>query len=177
MMCSRVGLFQGSVHHSHTCIYTHTQQDSSLPAGGSRDTHTHTQWKVGGRGQQARGGVSVCLSGLGLPHPKSPTQPFAPTDNSPKDGKATTLLAEQRATVSPRPKVGQDSEVKTPSDPNLDLTGKYQCQAAIIPVWCYVQLFPSCPAPEVAHPLFLISILSLHDTAKRRPRCRGGDHV
>ncbi|XP_044847401.1 FXYD domain-containing ion transport regulator 5 [Mauremys mutica] len=62
--------------------------------------------------------VSILLLFLGLVQALVPTQ----QDNSPKDGKATTLLAEQRATVSPRPKVGQDSEVKTPSDPNLDLT-------------------------------------------------------
>ncbi|XP_039368558.1 FXYD domain-containing ion transport regulator 5-like isoform X2 [Mauremys reevesii] len=38
-------------------------------------------------------------------------------------GLVPALVPTQQATVSPRPEVGQDSEVMTPSDPNLDLTG------------------------------------------------------
>ncbi|XP_050786571.1 FXYD domain-containing ion transport regulator 5-like isoform X1 [Gopherus flavomarginatus] len=61
--------------------------------------------------------VSILLLFLGLVPALVPTQ----QDNSLKDVITTTLLAEQRAIVSPRPEAGQDYGVMTPSDPNLDL--------------------------------------------------------
>ncbi|XP_030399094.1 FXYD domain-containing ion transport regulator 5-like isoform X2 [Gopherus evgoodei] len=61
--------------------------------------------------------VSILLLFLGLVPALVPTQ----QDNSLKDVITTTLLAEQRAIVSPRPEAGQDYGVMTPSNPNLDL--------------------------------------------------------
>ncbi|XP_043357939.1 FXYD domain-containing ion transport regulator 5-like isoform X4 [Dermochelys coriacea] len=63
--------------------------------------------------------ISILFLFLGL----VPGLVLAQQDNSMKDVVAMTLLAETTlaAIVTPRPKLGQDYGVMTPSDPNLDL--------------------------------------------------------
>ncbi|XP_037738641.1 FXYD domain-containing ion transport regulator 5 isoform X1 [Chelonia mydas] len=67
--------------------------------------------------------ISILFLFLGL----VPGLVLAQQDNTTKDVVAMTLLAEttlageQGAIVTPRPKLGQDSGVVTPSDPNSDL--------------------------------------------------------
>ncbi|XP_037738642.1 FXYD domain-containing ion transport regulator 5 isoform X2 [Chelonia mydas] len=63
--------------------------------------------------------ISILFLFLGL----VPGLVLAQQDNTTKDVVAMTLLAETTlaAIVTPRPKLGQDSGVVTPSDPNSDL--------------------------------------------------------